>query len=399
MKKVFYIIVILFIITSNVFSLTLYISDFNIYSENIDTEISDADNDASALFLKLLSKNDYNGMLNIKKISNVKPLINAQIKSSIEASEICEILQVKYVIYGHIKKTYKYYDAELKLFDNEKKEVRKIFYEKIELDSFDELIFNLSEKCNYYMVNMLGLTEYYEERKREFGGINIQNGTGYWFPINNWWNVITGLVCFETGLNVTPLTPLAKARNFGFYLRYGFYVSYSLGMTKPGYLDSYYHTLIFKIPAEFCFELYKRNIITIGCGPQLQLDILYQELLFDGYRTNTTAAFSLNTSLGYEHWFGKNEIVAIGINNNFNFTFYNEFFIDYRIQLYTTAKIKIKSRKKNNNKIKIHKLKNEDNSSKEDITDVNNKKENEIKTDEIVINDSINNKSEVVNDE
>jgi len=346
MIKKIYITLIFLTIAFCSFSIGIYIADLNIYPESFDIEITQIEGEATTLLYNLIKKEDYSGLLNINLISNIKAADKPVIKSSIDASELCELMQINYLVYGHIKKTYEYYDAEIKIFDNEKKEVRKIFYEKAEIGNINELINSLSKKCTAYLYEILGLNEAALERKRGFGGINIYNSAGYWVPIGEWWTLITGLVTIETGLIVTPLNHFVRKRNFGFYLRFGVIPSYSLAMNKPDYLKALFHSVTIKISTDACFEFFNKNVFTIGFGPQLQLDILYQEKLYDDPYINTTIAFSLYTSIGYEHWFFKTENFAIGINNVFDFTFYNNFYMDYKIYFYTAYKIKLSKKSK-----------------------------------------------------
>ena len=63
--------------------------------------------------------------------------------------------------------------------------------------------------------------------KRKFGGIGIYNSVGYWFPMSDWWEVITGLVCFETGVYVVPLSHFVGKKNLLLYMRFGFFVNYA----------------------------------------------------------------------------------------------------------------------------------------------------------------------------
>jgi hypothetical protein len=87
---------------------------------------------------------------------------------------------------------------------------------------------------------------------------------------------------------------------------------------------------------EFCFELFFNNLFFVSFGPQLQLDIIYQEKLFDDPYSNASAGFSLGTAFGYEHWFGKTKQIAVGVSNAFNFTFYEQMYFDYKLNIYAS---------------------------------------------------------------
>jgi hypothetical protein len=337
--------IIFFLMVFSIDAMNITIANFSLYPENLDITITKEESNCTVYFYNELLRKEYNARASVMQVPKIYE--NKEIKSSNEAAEMCELLQIQNLVYGTIKKTNKYYDAEIKIYDNEKKEIRKIFYEKMEIGEYKELITNLSNKVYNYLISLLGISDEIEEGKRKFGGINIYNAVGYYFPIGDWWYVDTGIVSFETGVSVEPLVPITKRGFFGFYLRYGLYIGYSLGINKPDFLTSYLNSLFFKIPIEVCFELYKSNVITIGFGPQLQLDILYQKRLYDDPKTTITSAFSLVCSTGYEHWFGSQRNIAIGVNNVFDLSFYKiNFYADYKIYLYVGYKIKFPEKKK-----------------------------------------------------
>lgn len=343
MKKTIFFIIILLFYSICLHAIKIHISQFNIYPENYEIRINEEDKEFTDLFFKNIYHEDFQSLISFEVLNEKNS--NNYIKTSLEATETCELYNIKYLFYGHIKKTSKFYDAEVKLYDNELKDVKKVFYAKVELTDLKMLSSNLAKNCGLYLSDIFGISKKHEENKRVFGGLNIYNGAGYWFSINDWWDRITGLACFETGVNINPITPIARYGIFNFFMRYGFSISYSLGINKPIYVEAFYNTLFFKIPVEFCFQLNRRNLIFVTGGPQLHLDIVYQKLLFADPRALTAVAFSVFANTGYEYWFGKNENIAIGVNNIFNFTFYNPFYIDYKIHIYSSVKIIIKNKK------------------------------------------------------
>ena len=341
MKKI--IIAALFIsIQLYLFSIKINIANLNIYTSELDVELNKKDLKSSTLLFKYLKRKDFEGHLNIKQVSKSITYSDKLTKSTLDASELCELLNIDFLLYGFIEKTNKYYNAEVRLFENENKIDKKSFFVKNDTDDIDVIIEELADKIFKYLNGMLGYSDTYDKSRRGFGGIGIYTGVGYWFPMGDWWSVLTGLVCFEHGVNVIPITPIVDKRNFNFYLRYGFYISYSLGMNKPNYLTSYFNSIILKIPAEVCFEIYNRNVFIVSFGPQLQIDILYQELLFADPETTVSPSFSLTSGVGYEYWFGERKLAGIGVNNIFDFTFYSVMFYDYKLQFYSICRIPIK---------------------------------------------------------
>jgi hypothetical protein len=347
-KKVVFIVLLSLFMIDYTFSLEVYLADLTVYPDREDVTITDEDkNITSALYQHLLDE-DFGNLLTIKLLSEKKSIVfdRPTVRSRMDASEACELLGIHFIIYGSINKTFDYYDASINLFDNDLKDTRKVIYAKVGSDEFEELVEDLARKYINYLYAMLG----YKDKKRlanetTFGGIAIYNAIGYYLPIGSWWNITTGLFTIETGVKAITLTPLGRNRNFQFSLRPGFTVSYSMGINKPGFLESYYHGLTFKLPLDTCFEVLQRHTFTIGIGPQLQVDLLYQKKLFDDPYTNASVAFSLFADFGYEHWFGKQKLFAIGVINTFDFTLYTNFYVDYKAQFYVINRIPIEYQK------------------------------------------------------
>ena len=344
-----------FILNFNLFCVKIYVANLNVYKADVNVELSKNEKNATNALFKAIKKTDEEGLLNLFSVSQSVTYSDKVTKSTIEAAELCELLHIDYLLYGFIEKTSKYFNAEVRLYEKDTKMDKKIFYVKTDAGNIDDVISELSDKIKNYLYSMFGVSEYFKERKTGFGGIGIYNSVGYWFPVGEWWKDITGLVTFETGLNVVPVTPMAKARNFAYYMRFGFYTSYSLAINKPGFLDSYYNSIIFRIPVENCLEIFFNHVFIIGAGPQLQLDVLYQKKLFDAPYTGATVAFSIYTNIGYEYWFGKNKVAGMGLNNIVDFTFYNPFYVDYKIELYSAVRFSLDKKAKNKTESKFKK--------------------------------------------
>jgi predicted DNA-binding protein YlxM (UPF0122 family) len=329
-------------------ALEIYLADISIYPDKADIEITQDEYDITKRIYDRLLESDFGGLLTVKLLSNknLSFLDDVSVQTRLDASEMCEQLDTNYIIYGSVKKTHEYYDATLRLFENERKEVRKSVYNKTATDEYELLTTDLADRYVDYLYSLLGYVDSNDVgRKTAFGGIGVYNGAGYWFPIGDWWNVTTGLFSYETGIKFITYTPLGKSRNFRFSLRPGIVVSYTMGMNKPNLSTSYYNTLMFKLPLDMCFEVMKHHAFILSAGPQLQVDVLYQQPLYDTPLVTSTLAFSLFGGLAYEHWFGEKKLIAVGINNTFDFTFYSTFFMDYKLQLYVINRIPVQNNK------------------------------------------------------
>jgi hypothetical protein len=327
-KKVLFIVAVLLTV-SILDALEIYLADITIYPDKQDVVITEDEYDITNRIYDRILESDFGGLLTIRLLSNTQSAIleDTSVRSSLDASEVCELLGTNLVIYGSVKKSRDNYDASLRLFDNELKDVRKSVYNKTASDEYELLTTDLADRYVDYLYSLLGYVDKDEiNRKTAFGGIGVYNGAGYWFPIGTWWDVTTGLFSCETGIKFITYTPLGKSRNFRFSLRPGIVVSYNMGMNKPGLSTGYYNTLMFKLPLDMCFNVMKHHAFVVSAGPQLQVDVLYQERLYDTPSVSSTVAFSLFGGVAYEHWLGTKKMVAVGINNTFDFTFYTKFY-------------------------------------------------------------------------
>ncbi|MCG8573227.1 MAG: hypothetical protein MJB14_24090 [Spirochaetes bacterium] len=348
-KNCFIFVLLLVILPTAVYSLKINIADLNIYSSSIDVHLTEQEKDTTALFHKAIQKLDFQGLLNINKVSGL--FIESTIKSSLEASELCDLLQVDYLLYGFVEKTSRYYNVEIRIFNNISKEDQKTIFVKQELGNFDAVLAEMSLKFKDYIYQILGLTEVQKQRERGFGGISIHSGVGYWIPMTeDWWNVVTGLFNAELGVSILPVSYLAQTKNFKFNLRLNVNLSYSLGINKPDLLRSYLNTLFVKFPINFSFELFFNHVIIVGGGPGLVIDILYQKLLYDEPVSYSSLALGLFCSLKYEYWFGEKKRFAFGVNNTFNFSLYQNLLVGYQLQLYNMIRIPYPIEKKKGDK-------------------------------------------------
>ena len=172
--------------------------------------------------------------------------------------------------------------------------------------------------------------------------IGFYGAVGYYFPMAQWWEIVTGVINVETGIKAVRLKPIFKSKIINLVLRPGFSVSYSFGINKPGYNNIYYNSILFKLPLDLCIELSNMIALTAGTGIQLQLDV-FSYKHSDGTTSNyISPAFGLFVSTGFEYYFGQNRLIGIGCRNIFNFVFYDIFYTDYKLQVCVLYKFKKK---------------------------------------------------------
>ena len=332
---IIFILLILLIQSFNTFASDVYLADLNVYTEQFGIELSDEENDFTSELYEHINTRDFEGLLNIKTLSKEykeDKYSSTVIRSVLDASELCEELDIDYLIFGYLKKDKNIYDAELRLYDHKKNENHKSFYCRVELKDFSQISGELSVKLTDYLYSILGLGRQEEKTEKEFGGFWIYNSTGYWGVIGKWSDSLVGIFSYVLGVDVIPIMPIVHKRKLDFFIRAGFHIAYSFGKNKPAVVESYLNSMDFRVPIELCFKIDKKNNISLGFGPVLHLDILKQNRHYDDPLIESTICFGLTSSLSYEYWFSSRPL-AIGFNNIINVNFYNEPLLAYRMEL------------------------------------------------------------------
>lgn len=381
MKKIFSLILIYVFIGSTLFTLSaqlpIYISELNINFENkiITSE------ELSLLLKDELSRNDKDIPYKHLLRNFGWKIDNWYIKNNLGAHEVCDVLDIEYILYGFVTIEDNRCLGEIRLYS--KTEGRSIFeinYQGAELtinnhvialanqinsksEQIQEILRELALKNNMEIskpepepepqptpepvpeLNPVLVEVSPEVTQKPFvlsNYIGIYEAAGYYVPMGAYWDIFTGLLTLETGVQAVRLPHFITTPDeiFKLRLRPGLMVAYSLGMNKPGYNRYYYHGITVKIPLELCFEFSERFIFTVGTGPQLQIDIFSYTNENGTLDTLPSTTFSLFALTGFEYLFGKNRLIGIGNNHVFDFTFYQIFFPVYKVQLYVIYRFK-----------------------------------------------------------
>ena len=257
-------------------------------------------------------------------------------KSFLDAAEVTELLQIDYLFYGSLEKTGRYYDAMVRLYDAERAEDRKVLYAKASHEDYDYLVQTMAEHMHDYLYRTLGLSAERLADNRGFGGIGLVGALGYWSPVGEWSEVISGIVDVEAGVNVVPLTPIKRGELLDFFVRYGATLGYSFGVNRPEVEEAWLHSFGMRIPVEFAFVAEEHHLISVPIGVQYRLDLLAQQPLYDDARTATSSGIGGFIGLNYEYWFGGAERdFAIGVSNLFDVMLGASGQMRYRAQIYS----------------------------------------------------------------
>jgi len=309
----------------SLWSFDLSLADIYTYSpEGADITVKDV----SSNIFKSLRKTDKEGILNLSKLkSNNIP------KSILDAAIMSETEKCDFLLYGFLKISKNYFDFELKLYDREAGEIKKVFYTKTDRSNYKNLIQTMSDRINGYFYSNLGITKRRVEEEKERGVIDLKSGIGYWIPFDPWAESLIGIAVFHISSSLTPVDSLFEWDIFTFTLGYGIGLDYSLGMNREGFEGYIFHSIDIGFPVSFSALWYYQNKIIFQIAPELQVDILTQDRLYGSLVTEKSAAFSLSTSIGYEYLFTRQRL-SLGFLTRFHTVFYNNILFSIEPSLY-----------------------------------------------------------------
>lgn len=279
------------------------------------------------------------------------------VRNETDARIAAHMINVDYIVYGTMGKVNNYLEATLHLYQNDKEDSVytishvsrnndvKTFLTEVALKLntvLDTQIFKVEKQTIQQDTDKLLKRELLIGDIRQFrlsDYLGIYNSVGYYIPMLDWWHYTTGLALAETGIRVVNLPPLYKGDVIKLNLETGLTFTYSVGMNKPGFAESYLHMFLFKIPLAFVITIADRASFFIDAGPQAQIDHFYQS--YNGLEyTNTSVAFSLNAGTGFHYWFGKRGLACLGLKAAFDVSFYDSIYLDCNIQLYNMIRFK-----------------------------------------------------------
>ncbi len=260
-------------------------------------------------------------------------------KSVLEAASLSEEEGCGYLLYGFLKITDRSYDLEVKLYDRDAGRIAKIFYSKTGVDDYEELVETMSDRIVGYLYKVYGVERREKEAETEYGVIRITTGAGYWVPIGEWSEVITGIGTVYFGCSITPTDPLFTIDILKFSVSYGVVVEYIPGMSREGYEDFFLHTIAAGIPVELSALWHERNIVFLQVLAGIDTGILVQQRKYDDTVTERSGAFLVSAGAGYEYMFGGSGYRA-GIMVGFDIPLYDS--VQYRLSPSVYVRYKVR---------------------------------------------------------
>jgi hypothetical protein len=194
-------------------------------------------------------------------------------ESVVDAVEVCRSEGVDFLLYGYLTKRAYNYQAEIRLFDYENRQVRQVFYGMDDSGHYDRLVKELTVKIVEYIAEVFHLRIVEEEPA--FTRMFIPGGVGYWTPASSdWTRRMIGTVNISSGIAVMPSDRIFVLHGFPFYISTGLDVAYRLGVGHPARYDAYDHSLYFNLPVFLHAALRDRHHVFAGLGFIYFLDFL-----------------------------------------------------------------------------------------------------------------------------
>jgi hypothetical protein len=261
------------------------------------------------------------------------PLRNRQInppRSVLDAVRVCQDEHIDFLLYGFIsKRDYTFY-AEIKFFDYAGRAILKTIFAADDLDSYDRMLTDLSNKIISYVNAQFNLAVLDETPR--YTELWIPVDAGYWTPLGTEWNrLLMGTVAANTGLQVIPLDRLFVSGGKSFYISTGLGISYRLGMGNPSAYEAYENIITITGPVRLHLNLNRQNSISAGLGVQYSLDIMTVQEHYLDVSTTLYNTFGLEAYLGYTLKITKN--LALYLDNVFEARFFTPLMFSYSPRL------------------------------------------------------------------
>lgn len=253
---------------------------------------------------------DTNGLLAFRAVD--ERLIDGAPRSLIDVSRLAEELDLRFVLYGIVRKTNAFYDAQLRIFDNVIKDDAAVFYVKAGVDSYERVPRGLAEQAAHFTRTFLGITEEQQAARQRFGGLSVRSGGGYWVPYGRWADRTRGIATGALGLRMIPTTPLIWRQTWEFTLRLGLETVYQVGEEVPGLIPSRVTTFSIDLPVDACWQIQGVHSFCAGLAPSLRIDTATLQPLFEEQQTSRTNAAGVVARVGYEYWMGRSRRVGLG---------------------------------------------------------------------------------------
>jgi hypothetical protein len=317
-------------------AIDIYLAPISTMTDEATLELAADEKRFGEMYFEAIVKADSRNLLQVKALDKGRLPAGKEIRSTMDALEICEALKIDYLIFGFYKKSFKTIEAEIRIFDKEKKDIRKTFYAKAERDESTQVRDDLAQRFVDYMYSIIGIDVKKTIPKvfRGFGGLELNGGVGYWTPLGNWFDVYTGIVKADIGLMIHPEEELFWIGDFLFMYRFGIFLEYRMGLTKPDIELSSLHSAKATLPFEVCVLFLERHAAYLGVSLFYQHDFIYQVRIYGSNTWLNSGTLGAGAKLGYENWIGDARQTAFGAAATFDVSFYQNISTQLSLSFY-----------------------------------------------------------------
>ena len=163
---------------------------------------------------------------------------------------------------------------------------------------------------------------------RGFGGWELSVGAGYWMPVGDWFDVYTGVAKFNIGLFIQPEVELFWLDDFLFMYRFGIFLEYRLGVSRPDIETSTLHSAKVALPLH-CFVLFlERHAVYAGIALYYQHDFINQFSVYGPSNWLNSGTFGSGICVGYEYWMGERREYSFGVELTTDIDFYEHVWVE-----------------------------------------------------------------------
>ena len=288
----------------------VFIVPLHVFSEEPGVVLDERDLGVTQDLIDRLIRIDTQGMLVFRVVD--RELIDRAPTSLVEVSRLAEALDVRLVVYGIVRKTAAFYDAELHLFDNVSKGDIAVFYAKSGVDAYELVPHGLAAQAAEFTRKFLGISDEQQAAQRRFGGMRVRIGGGYWLPYGRWAERTRGNATGSFGLQVIPTTPLIRRQSWQFALRLGMEIGYEVGEGVPGRIPSRLDIVWIDLPVDGCWWIRDAHGVCGGLAPSLRIDTATVQPLFKAQQRLRSTAVGVVLRMGYTYWMGGSRRVGLG---------------------------------------------------------------------------------------
>jgi len=171
--------------------------------------------------------------------------------------------------------------------------------------------------------------------------IGVRTSVGFFLQFSGEWiEAVMPTATVEEGLQFDFM--IVDGKSFDFYLRPSILFNYAFAVQDP--FNTYhryihYHSLAFKLNLDFFFVLNGFFGFFVGLGPHYKVDIIDFRTHSDDFYTDIPYALGLSGNLGVEFSLNKQRSFSLGLDGIFDFTFYNDIYIDSKFLTYFVFRI------------------------------------------------------------